>query len=85
VLNSFPNKLYYYFYYKKKKKSQGRSQVWWYMPVISALRRLRQEDGEFKASLGYTAGPSLKKLNKKIKITGQQKATSGIGHWKHFF
>jgi hypothetical protein len=55
------------------------------MPVISALRRLRQEDGEFKASLGYTAGPSLKKLNKKIKITGQQKATSGIGHWKHFF
>jgi hypothetical protein len=30
------------------------SWAWWFMPVISALRRLRQEDHEFKASLGYT-------------------------------
>jgi hypothetical protein len=27
------------------------------MPVISALRRLKQEDCEFKASLGYTVRP----------------------------
>jgi hypothetical protein len=33
--------------------------------VILALRRLRQEDHEFKASLGYTAGFPLK--NKKFK------------------
>jgi hypothetical protein len=30
------------------------------MSVIPALRRLRQEDGEFKASLGYEARPGLK-------------------------
>jgi hypothetical protein len=28
------------------------------MPVIPALRRLRQEGHEFKTSLGYTARPS---------------------------
>jgi hypothetical protein len=29
------------------------SQAWWYTPVIPALRKLRQEDHEFEASLGY--------------------------------
>jgi hypothetical protein len=29
------------------------SWTWWNMPVILALRRLRQEDHEFKCSLGY--------------------------------
>lgn len=28
-------------------------QVWWYMPEIPALGRLRQEDYVFKASIGY--------------------------------
>jgi hypothetical protein len=28
--------------------------VWWLMSEIPALRRLRQEDQEFQASLGYT-------------------------------
>jgi hypothetical protein len=26
---------------------------WWHMPVILALDRLRQEDGEFQTNLGY--------------------------------
>jgi hypothetical protein len=39
--------------------------VWWYTSIIPAVRRLRQEDLEFKASLGYTAKPCLKKENKK--------------------
>jgi hypothetical protein len=30
------------------------------MPIIPALERLRQEDHEFKASLGYTAKLSQK-------------------------
>jgi hypothetical protein len=30
-----------------------KSQVWWLMPIIPALRRLRQEDCKFKASLGH--------------------------------
>jgi hypothetical protein len=28
-------------------------QVWWYIPVIPTLGRLRQEDLKFEASLGY--------------------------------
>jgi hypothetical protein len=29
------------------------SQAWWLMPVIPALRRLRQEDQEFEIRVGY--------------------------------
>jgi hypothetical protein len=34
--------------------------MWWHTPKIPAFRRLRQEDHEFKTSLGYTARPCLK-------------------------
>jgi hypothetical protein len=36
------------------------SQVWWYTPVIPALRSLEEEDCEFKPSLGYITLPCLK-------------------------
>jgi hypothetical protein len=42
---------------------EEENQAWWYTPVIPKLRRLRQEDSEFKASLGYIR--SLKKKKKK--------------------
>jgi hypothetical protein len=29
------------------------SEVWWHTPIISALRKLRQEGQEFEASLDY--------------------------------
>jgi hypothetical protein len=34
--------------------------VWWYTSAIPALGRLRQEDHEFKASLGFTVRSFLK-------------------------
>jgi hypothetical protein len=34
--------------------------VWWHKLIISALRKLRQKDHKFKASLGSTETPSLK-------------------------
>jgi hypothetical protein len=34
------------------------------MPEIPAFRRLRQEDEEFKTSLGYITRPCLKSQNK---------------------
>jgi hypothetical protein len=49
----------------KKECLQG--QAWWNMPIIPALRRLRQEHLESHASLGYTVRPSLKKKQKKRK------------------
>jgi hypothetical protein len=33
------------------------NQVWWYLPVIPALGRLRQEDLQFETSLGYVVKP----------------------------
>lgn len=32
------------------------SQAWWHMSVVTTLRRLRQEDCELEASLGYSVG-----------------------------
>jgi hypothetical protein len=38
---------------RASSKVVGYSQVWWFTPVILALGRLKQEDHEFEASLGY--------------------------------
>lgn len=42
-----------------------KSQAWWLMPIIPALKRLRQEDcHKFKVKLGYIVRPSFKNNNK---------------------
>jgi hypothetical protein len=45
--------------------------VWWYTPVIPALGKLRKEDHEFEASLGYIA----RAVSKKKKKQGNRKDT----------
>jgi hypothetical protein len=38
--------------------------VWWHTPVMPALRRLKQEDHDFQASLGCIERPCVKTINK---------------------
>jgi hypothetical protein len=48
--------------------------MWWYMSVIPVLRRLRQENVEFRASLDYIVSLFLSlSLKNKIKIQSLKK------------
>jgi hypothetical protein len=42
--------------------------LWEYLPVIPALRRLRQKDHKFEAGLGYTMRPYLKKKKNGLEV-----------------
>jgi hypothetical protein len=46
-------------------KNSGEG-VWWYMPVIPALGRLRQEDIKFEASLCFVTDPITTRKKKKV-------------------
>jgi hypothetical protein len=46
--------------HKTNLKKLRTSQKQWYTPIISAFRRLRQEDHKFKASMDYIVIPCLK-------------------------
>jgi hypothetical protein len=56
------------------------------MPVIPALRRERQEDQEFGASLDYIARHCLKKPSKKMFVFKHyfKKYLTGIDFWCNF-
>jgi WD40 repeat protein len=49
-------------------ESHEQCGTWWNNPIIPELRRLTQEDHEFKGNLGYTARLSLKKKDISILI-----------------
>jgi hypothetical protein len=51
----------------------------WIMSIIPVLRKLRQEDHEFQASLSYRARPSLK--TNKTETTTEYLGDEGIAHW----
>jgi hypothetical protein len=44
-----------------KNQEYRDSWVWWHTYVILVLERLKQEDGEVKANLGYIVRPFLEK------------------------
>jgi hypothetical protein len=46
--------------------------VWWFTPVIPALRRLRQDNHEFKVILGYVTRSCLKKEEEEEKGRGEE-------------
>jgi hypothetical protein len=53
--------------------------VGWHRSVIPALRWWREEDCEFKASLGYIAKPNTnKKLNTELFLCGPETPILGI-------
>jgi hypothetical protein len=49
-----------------------KSQVLWCIPVIPVLRRLRQEELEFEASLGYIARPLSQNQSKNTPVAGRR-------------
>jgi hypothetical protein len=53
-MNMRSNQLFVSLYERKQGIKRFLSQVWWHTPVFPTLRRLRQKDLKFKASIGHT-------------------------------
>lgn len=52
--------------YRSNKQKVNVNLVWWFMPVISVVRRLGRV--EFKSSLGYIARPCLIKTKPQTSV-----------------
>jgi hypothetical protein len=42
-------------------KNKSINWMWWHTPIIPALGRMKQKDGQFKANLGYMVTLYLQK------------------------
>lgn len=70
---------------KKNTQRENQRQAWWSRPAIPARRRMKQEKGEFKLSLGYTERPCLgdgKKRREKEKRR-RRKKQKGVRREEH--
>jgi hypothetical protein len=56
----------------KNEKKKNMKQVWWYMPVILVLWKLKQDNSEFETSLGNTVRLFQKFFLKNIIETSQK-------------
>jgi hypothetical protein len=56
-----------------------KSLVWWCTPVIPALKKLSQEDGELEVSLGYMVRYYLK--NRQTYMFGESLKTINTVEW----
>jgi hypothetical protein len=62
-------------------KTKEKYWVWWYMSVMPALRRMRQEDLDFKSILGYSSGPYFKNQmnkNQKYNLSPAEQSNTGV-------
>jgi hypothetical protein len=50
--------------------------VWWFMPIIPALGRPRQEDCEFQANLSYMARPCQEREKKRKKRREEKRSST---------
>jgi hypothetical protein len=53
---------------KNKSNFISLCQAWWFMPLITALWRLREEDREFEASLRYIVRSGLQETKQKMDL-----------------
>jgi hypothetical protein len=66
-----------YDYHNDRSKLMKTSWVWWDMPLIPALGRLRQEKWEFKANLDLNKGrPCFKKTKNSLFWTHLQRCSA---------
>jgi hypothetical protein len=60
------------------------SWAWWYRPIVPTIRRLRHEDQEYEASLGYIVNICLKTTTKNyvLLICTWKFKDKILGRWK---
>jgi hypothetical protein len=61
--------------------TEMESQIRWHIPTVPALRRLRQKDRKFEASLGFNTETVSKKKKRKKERKEKEKNMMGKNMW----